>query len=203
MLPILYVNFGAKKKSSSEHATSIDGEHVTMAMQVQGEGASHPCNEWVNNEINAMKATETESLPQKNSFANVVNGTNAIPHTMKNYVKNTWSKFRFEKLMSDDDGVFYFKFSSLNGLEQVTRVPVWVKLHKVSIVAYLEDGLSLIATQIKNPIMPDAFTSAMCMEAWGRIGFARALIEFGAHKELKQEVTMAIPKGEDESAVIH
>nr|GEZ88510.1 hypothetical protein [Tanacetum cinerariifolium] len=182
MLPILYVNFGAKKKSSSEHATSIDGEHVTMAMQ--------------------------------NSFANVVNGTNAIPHTMKvnfkamlnpnkNYVTNTWSKFGFEKLMSDDDGVFYFKFSSLNGLEQVTRVSVWVKLHKVSIVAYLEDGLSLIATQIRNPIMPDAFTSAMCMEAWGRIGFARALIEFGANKELKQEVTMAIPKGEDESAVIH
>ncbi|GJV35267.1 putative RNA-directed DNA polymerase [Tanacetum coccineum] len=40
--------------------------------------------------------------------------------------------------------------------DKVTRVPVWVKLHKVPAVAYSEDGLSLIATQIRNPIMLDA-----------------------------------------------
>nr|GEU87517.1 hypothetical protein [Tanacetum cinerariifolium] len=61
-------------------------------------------------------------------------------------------------------------------------------------------GLSLIATQIGNPIMLDAFTSAMCVEAWGQISFARALIEVSANKELKPEVTMSIPKGEDERA---
>ncbi|GJR66978.1 hypothetical protein Tco_0013043 [Tanacetum coccineum] len=41
--------------------------------------------------------------------------------------------------------------------------------------------------------MLDTFTSAMCAETWGRIGFARALIEVTAEKELKQEVTMAVP----------
>ncbi|GKC64485.1 trichome birefringence-like protein 3, partial [Tanacetum coccineum] len=145
---------------------------------------------------------------------------------VKNYVTNTWAKFGFEKIMSDDDGLFYFKFSSGKGVEQVieqgpwlirnvpliltkwspnmslskdevTRVPVWVKLHKVPVVAYSADGLSLIASQIGNPIMLDAFTSAMCVEAWGRIGYARALIEVCADKELKQEVVMAIPKGEE------
>nr|GEW92336.1 hypothetical protein [Tanacetum cinerariifolium] len=124
--------------------------------------------------------------------------------------------------MSDDDGVFYFNFSSLGGLEQVleqgpwliinvpliltkwtpnlslsknnvTKVPVWVKLHKVSVVAYSKDGLSLIATQVGNPIMLDALTSSMCVEAWGRIGYARALIKVCANKELKQEVIMAVP----------
>nr|GEV51264.1 hypothetical protein [Tanacetum cinerariifolium] len=50
-------------------------------------------------------------------------------------------------------------------------------MHKVPIVAYSEDGLSLIATQIGTPIMLDAFTSSMCVDSWGRIGFARALIE--------------------------
>ncbi|GJW07139.1 hypothetical protein Tco_1569562 [Tanacetum coccineum] len=118
---------------------------------------------------------------------------------VKNYVTNTWAKFGFEKIMSDDDGLFYFKFSSGKGVEQdeVTRVPVWVKLHKVPVVAYSADGLSLIASQIRNPIMLDDFTSAMCVEAWGRIGYARALIEVCADKELKQEVAMAIPKGEE------
>ncbi|GKB20225.1 trichome birefringence-like protein 3, partial [Tanacetum coccineum] len=131
--------------------------------------------------------------------------------------------------MSDDDGVFYFKFASLRGLEQVleqgpwlirnvpliltkwtpnmslskdnvTRVPVWVKLHKVPVVAYSDDGLSLIATQIGKLIMLDAFTSSMCVEAWGRIGYARALIEVGTDKELKQEVIMAVLNVDDEGA---
>ncbi|GKF93413.1 hypothetical protein Tco_0280132, partial [Tanacetum coccineum] len=48
-------------------------------------------------------------------------------------------------------------------------------MHKVPIVAYYEDGLSLIATQ-------------------GRLGFTRALIEVSADRELKQEVIMAVPK---------
>ncbi|GJQ97256.1 hypothetical protein Tco_0008395 [Tanacetum coccineum] len=83
--------------------------------------------------------------------------------------------------------------------DNVTRVPVWVKLHKVPVVAYSEDGLSLIATQIGNLIMLDAFTSLMCVEEQGQIGYARALIEVRADKELKQEVIMAVPNVEDDS----
>nr|GEZ78074.1 hypothetical protein [Tanacetum cinerariifolium] len=64
---------------------------------------------------------------------------------------------------------------------------------KVLVVAYYEDGLSLIATQIGRPIMLDTFTSERCADPWGRLGFIRALIEVSADKELKQNVTMAIP----------
>ncbi|GJS42106.1 hypothetical protein Tco_0567149 [Tanacetum coccineum] len=85
----------------------------------------------------------------------------------------------------------------------VTKVPVRVKMHKVPIVAYLEDGLSLIGSQIGNPIMLDAFTSAKYVDTWGRIGYACALIEVSAEKELKQVVTMAVPleKGSGECEV--
>nr|GEW46208.1 hypothetical protein [Tanacetum cinerariifolium] len=104
----------------------------------------------------------------------------------------------------DDDGIDTMNeaASSLQkqSFDKVTRVLVWVKLHKVPVVTYSEDGLSLIATQIRNPIMLDAFTSAMCVEAWGRIGFARALIEVSADKELKQEVIMAVPNVDNEGA---
>ncbi|GKB29111.1 RNA-directed DNA polymerase, eukaryota, reverse transcriptase zinc-binding domain protein [Tanacetum coccineum] len=41
--------------------------------------------------------------------------------------------------------------------------------------------------------MLDAFTSAMCVEPWGRLGFARALIEATTENELKKEVTMVVP----------
>ncbi|GKB41078.1 retrovirus-related pol polyprotein from transposon TNT 1-94 [Tanacetum coccineum] len=272
MKPTRHIKFGGVEQNATVHV-----ESTNMAEQSQAQ------DEWEDNGISHMMSIETEnesaSIPQKQSFSNVVNGTNnvcpikkvnframvnpnkiansdfvllvaavqVVKHKfenslvgffvgkkvafplVKNYVMNTWAKFGFEKIMSDDDGIFYFRFSSLTGLDQVleqgswlirnvpiiltkwspnmslckdevTKVPVWVKLHKVPVVAYSEDGLSLIATQIRNPIMLDAFTSAMYVEAWGRTGFAKALIEVSADKELKQEVIMAIPKGEDESA---
>nr|GEV33268.1 hypothetical protein [Tanacetum cinerariifolium] len=70
-------------------------------------------------------------------------------------------------------------------------VPVWVKMHKVPVVAYSEDGLSLIGTQIGKPIMLDTFTSSMCVDPWGRLRYACALIEVSAKKPLKHEVIMA------------
>nr|GEU90229.1 hypothetical protein [Tanacetum cinerariifolium] len=77
--------------------------------------------------------------------------------------------------------------------DKVTKVSLWVKIHKVPVLAYSEDGLSIIATQIGKPIMLDAFTTTMCAEPWGRLGFARALIEVTTEKELKSQVTMAVP----------
>nr|GEU60433.1 hypothetical protein [Tanacetum cinerariifolium] len=61
-----------------------------------------------------------------------------------------------------------------------------------------EDELSLIATQVGKPVMMDAFTSSMCVDSWGRIIFARALIEIHANSELKKEVRMAIPIDDDD-----
>ncbi|GKA22191.1 reverse transcriptase domain, reverse transcriptase zinc-binding domain protein, partial [Tanacetum coccineum] len=141
---------------------------------------------------------------------------------VQNYVSNTWSKFGFEKITRNDNGVYLFKFASKAGLEQVlesgpwmirksliilnkwcssvslkkgevTKVLVWVKLYNVPVLAYSDDGLNLIATQVGKPVMLDAFTSSMCVESWGRISFARALIEISSASTLKKEVIMAIP----------
>ncbi|GJS65581.1 putative reverse transcriptase domain-containing protein [Tanacetum coccineum] len=103
--------------------------------------------------------------------------------------------------MRDDDGYFYFKYESIKGMEQVLeqgpwlirKVPVWVKMLKVLVVAYTEDGLSRITSQIGRPIMVDSFTSEMCDATWGRMGYARALIEISADKALKHEVVMVVP----------
>ncbi|GJS82036.1 putative reverse transcriptase domain, reverse transcriptase zinc-binding domain protein [Tanacetum coccineum] len=129
-------------------------------------------------------------IAAQNKFANSLIcffvGKKVAFQLVQNYVSNTWSKFGFQKVMCDDDDVYYFKFTSMTGLEQV-------KVHKVPVVAYSKDGLSLIATQIGKPIMFDAFTNAMCAEPWGRLGFARALIEVTTEIELKHEVTMVVP----------
>ncbi|GJV85889.1 hypothetical protein Tco_1525787 [Tanacetum coccineum] len=130
-----------------------------------------------------------------NSLVGFFVGKSMAFQVVQNYVNNTWCKFGFQKVIRDDDDVYYFKFTSVTGMEQdkVTKVPLWVKIHKVPVVAYSADGLSLIGTQIGKPILLDAFTSAMCKDPWERIGYARALIEVSADKYLKKEVTMVIP----------
>ncbi|GJV41276.1 reverse transcriptase domain-containing protein [Tanacetum coccineum] len=79
---------------------------------------------------------------------------------------------------------------------EVTKVPIWVKMHNVPLLAYSEDGMSLIATKMGKPVMLDTFTCSMCVESWGGISFARALIEVSSDSDLKKEVIMAIPNEE-------
>ncbi|GKC57375.1 cytokinin dehydrogenase 3-like protein, partial [Tanacetum coccineum] len=52
-------------------------------------------------------------------------------------------------------------------VEDVSTVPVWVKLHGVPVTACSEDGLSAIATKLGTPLMLDSYTSDMCMQSWG------------------------------------
>nr|GEW95182.1 hypothetical protein [Tanacetum cinerariifolium] len=123
------------------------------ATQVQSEGDSHVHEEWESNEISAMKITELETNV---NFRKMVN-----PKVIEN------SNF--------DCPLLRLRLCNIN--MRTRWVSVWVKMHKVPFVAYSADGSSFIASQIGNPISLDAFTSAMCVEAWGRIGFARAVIE--------------------------
>nr|GEU57125.1 hypothetical protein [Tanacetum cinerariifolium] len=166
----------------------------------------------------------------ENSIVGFFFGKNPLFPVVKQYALNTWRKFGFEKITRNDDGVYLFKFASKSGMDQVlekgpwlirkspiilnkwtpsvslkkgevANVPVWVKMYNVPVLAYSEDGLSLIATQIGKLIMLDAFTSSMCVESWGRICFARALIEVSASSALKKEIIMAVPEDEGDGYV--
>nr|GFB42251.1 hypothetical protein [Tanacetum cinerariifolium] len=78
--------------------------------------------------------------------------------------------------------------------EDVSIVPVWIKLHGVPITAFNEDGLSAISTKLGTPLMVDSYTSDMCMQSWGRSSFARVMIELRADVELKDNIIMAMLK---------
>ncbi|GJU20034.1 zinc knuckle CX2CX4HX4C containing protein [Tanacetum coccineum] len=91
--------------------------------------------------------------------------------------RNNWAKHGLKRIMMNSKGFFFFKFDSRAGLEAVleggpwlirksliilkkwsmdtrllkeelTRIPIWVKLHDVPIQVFEEDGISLIATFI-------------------------------------------------------
>ncbi|GJR89610.1 uncharacterized protein Tco_0213621 [Tanacetum coccineum] len=146
---------------------------------------------------------------------------------VENYVWNAWSKFGIQKSMMNANGFFFFKFSSEKGVDEVlengpwmirgipiilnkwnpsvslnkenlSKVPVWVKLHDVPLAAFTQDGLSMIASKIGTPILLDSYTTTMCLVSWGRSSYARAMIEIHAENELKENLVIAIPNLEDE-----
>ncbi|GJR71772.1 glucomannan 4-beta-mannosyltransferase 9-like protein [Tanacetum coccineum] len=134
-------------------------------------------------------------------------------------------------MFSSSTGLFSFQFSSMDGLdamlengpwfirnnplilkkwhpdenllkEDVSTVPVWVKLHGVPVTAFSEDGLSAIATKLGTPLMLDSYTSDMCMQSWGRSSYARVMIELRADVELKDNIVVAMPKITREGLII-
>ncbi|GJU83352.1 putative reverse transcriptase domain-containing protein [Tanacetum coccineum] len=141
-----------------------------------------------------------------------------------NFVRNTWGKYGLIRSMfSSSTGLFYFQFSFMDGLdamlengpwfirnnplilkkwhpdknllkEDVSIVPVWVKLHGVPVMDFSEDGLSAIATKLGTPLMLDSYTYDICMQSWGRSSYARVMIELQADTELKDNIVVAMPK---------
>nr|GEY94103.1 reverse transcriptase domain-containing protein [Tanacetum cinerariifolium] len=118
-------------------------------------------------------------------------------------------------------GFFFFQFLTREGMEKVLetspwmirRVPIFlnictpnskltkdtiyvaavsVKMHNVPMVAYCKEGLSLITSQIGNPIMLDAYTSTTCKKSWGKNDYARAIIKISSMSLMMHEVIVAI-----------
>ncbi|GKC23036.1 retrovirus-related pol polyprotein from transposon TNT 1-94 [Tanacetum coccineum] len=103
-------------------------------------GASNECQ---NPKINFRAMTNQDTI-ENSDFVLPVEAVQAVKHKfanslvgffvgkkvafplVKNYVTNTWAKFGFEKIMSDDDDVFYFKFASSKGLQQVLEKGPWL-----------------------------------------------------------------------------
>ncbi|GJV17973.1 putative reverse transcriptase domain-containing protein [Tanacetum coccineum] len=141
-----------------------------------------------------MKQTEAKPIsPQKKTFADAVNEvTNSANPKLnfrslvnKEHVENSDCVLPLEQVIAAQNKFANSLVRFFCGKESGLLVSPEL--------SYSEDGLSIIVTQLGKPIMLDAFTNAMCAEPWGRLGFARALIEVTAEKDLKQEVTMAIP----------
>ncbi|GJR12283.1 retrovirus-related pol polyprotein from transposon TNT 1-94 [Tanacetum coccineum] len=78
--------------------------------------------------------------------------------------------------------------------EDVSTVPVWVKLHGVPVTPFRKDSLSAIASKLGIPLMLDSYTSDKCMQSWGRSSYVRVMIELRADVELKDNIVVAMPK---------
>ncbi|GJR04057.1 zinc knuckle CX2CX4HX4C containing protein [Tanacetum coccineum] len=140
---------------------------------------------------------------------------------VENYVKHAWEKFGLKRVMLNH-GFFLFQFDSSTVMEKgmegspwriklvpiilkvwmpntilkrenVSIVPLWVKMHNVPIVAYSKVGLDLISAKVGRLIRLDAHTNSICCNSWGRSDYARALVEVSAEAPLVDSVDVVIP----------
>ncbi|GKA33655.1 trichome birefringence-like protein 3 [Tanacetum coccineum] len=182
------------KHDKSQEAFNLASDH-TMKDKGKNEG-------WASNEAKAFQSSTKPHLlmwlsmlfsqNHENSKVGFFVGKKVAFQLVKNYVTNTWAKFGFQRIMSDDEGLLYFQFKTSKGA-------VWLNFtQSPSCPVQLSKLVSLMLLSGK-PLMLDAFTNTMCTQAWGRVGYARALIEVHAEKDLKKEIIMAVPNIENES----
>ncbi|GJZ76381.1 putative reverse transcriptase domain, reverse transcriptase zinc-binding domain protein [Tanacetum coccineum] len=190
------------KESSNVPGTAADpNQSGWFEATIEPKGVKGSTKERVANHDIVLPKSAIDSVSNRyaNSLVGCFVGKSIAFPIVQNYVTNTWGQFGLQNVMKSDNGVFLFMFASKVGLEkEVTKVLVWIKLCKIPLVAYSEDGLSLIATQVGKPIMLEAFTSYMCNDPWGRISYALALVEISAGTDLKMEVSMAVSNEDGE-----
>ncbi|GJX07014.1 zinc knuckle CX2CX4HX4C containing protein [Tanacetum coccineum] len=140
---------------------------------------------------------------------------------VENYVKSAWDRFGLERVMMHC-GYFMFQFDSKDGMEKVLErgpwriqlvpimlktwqpnilnlkdkvscVPLWIKLHKVPIVAFSKVGIELISAKVGKLIRLDEHTKFICLNSWGRSEYARVLMEVSVEFPLVESVDLDIP----------
>ncbi|GJU05349.1 RNA-directed DNA polymerase, eukaryota, reverse transcriptase zinc-binding domain protein [Tanacetum coccineum] len=129
----------------------------------------------------ALEAVEEVSSRFANTLYGYFIGKILVFSLVENYVKNTWAKYGLKRIQLHED-FFLFQFDSKEGMEsmmehgpwlirlvpmmlnvwtpntdlkkdEISKAPIWVKLHHMPIMAYSEVGLRLITTQMRRPIM--------------------------------------------------
>ncbi|CAI9261239.1 unnamed protein product [Lactuca saligna] len=108
------------------------------------------------------------------------------------YAHNMWRKYGLEEVMVNDEGIYFFRFSSEHGMISVLEGGVWMIFESALVVRRWTTGngtgLSHIAWEIGKPLDVDAHTAKMCQDHWGRPAFMRILIEMSASKDWLKEV---------------
>ncbi|KAL4576835.1 hypothetical protein LXL04_012935 [Taraxacum kok-saghyz] len=79
------------------------------------------------------------------------------------------------------------------------KFPVWIRIYDMPLELWNKNGLSIIASMLGNPLAVDSCTGRMCMNASGRAGYARVLVDFEATGNWPDEIAVSVPYGNGHS----
>nr|GEX34492.1 hypothetical protein [Tanacetum cinerariifolium] len=126
-------------------------------------------------------------------------------------------KFGLRSIIPNGNSVFLFKFRNNEGIllviemgpcmvngkpmfvqkwdpsvsldkNELNKLPQWVKLRNLPLEAWTSKGISAVASRLGNPLIMDQTTTQICKAGYGRLGFARVLIDVEAEKRLPDKI---------------
>nr|GEV31642.1 hypothetical protein [Tanacetum cinerariifolium] len=84
-----------------------------------------------------------------------------------------------------------------------TYVHVWIKFHGVRTSAFTAHGLSDIATRLGTPVMSDSCNVTTCVQSWGRMDYARALVDIRVDRAFKDTMVFFVPNPDGNGVTMH
>ncbi|GJY53781.1 zinc knuckle CX2CX4HX4C containing protein [Tanacetum coccineum] len=132
-------------------------------------------------------------------------------------LRKMWSTYCFKDIVDSNNGIFFIKFNTDEGIEYVVNrgpwlvknkplivqkwginmcldkteseiISLWIKLCNVPLEAWTTKEISALASKVGKPIMVDTTIASMCKMRVGRIGFAKVLVEVLARKILPYDI---------------
>ncbi|GKC37658.1 RNA-directed DNA polymerase, eukaryota, reverse transcriptase zinc-binding domain protein, partial [Tanacetum coccineum] len=136
---------------------------------------------------------------------------------LKYNTRRMWGRLGLKDIVVDADEMCFFKFKSeekmnlvldqspwlVNGKHMIMqkldpetiivkeapcKIPVWIRLYNVPLEAWSINGISTISSRLGMPVKMDHMTVEMCKEGYGRLGYARVLVEIDASKAYVDKV---------------
>nr|GEX95065.1 hypothetical protein [Tanacetum cinerariifolium] len=136
----------------------------------------------------SRKSFNIHNLYHRGNGVHVVVPVESIRAVSDMFPNSAYNFFLGKSVFSSSIGIFFFQFSSMDGLNAMLKNGLWF-IRKFSKV-----GLSVIATKLGTPIMLDSYTANMCLQSWGRSSYARVMIDLRVDVELKDTIMVAMPK---------
>ncbi|KAJ9567984.1 hypothetical protein OSB04_003950 [Centaurea solstitialis] len=137
------------------------------------------------------------------------------------HARRMWKKYGLTDVILNDQGYFFFKFNTDQGLNFVFEngpwlfngmpifilrwlpglcfdkpdlktVPLWVNIYGLPLDVWDYEIISLIASVVGEPVSVDRYTDEMCETKSSRANFARVLVNVSADYELPSDIDAII-----------
>nr|GEY94310.1 zinc knuckle CX2CX4HX4C [Tanacetum cinerariifolium] len=146
---------------------------------------------------------------------------------LRHNLRRMWSRCGFKDIVDYNNGIYFMKFNTDEGLELVynngpwmvknkplivqnwninmcldknepSTIPLWIKICSVPLEAWTIKGISDLASRVGKPLVMYVVTVFMCKMGVGRVRFARVLVEIYANKMLPIEIEVVYKNGAKE-----
>ncbi|GJR71586.1 RNA-directed DNA polymerase, eukaryota, reverse transcriptase zinc-binding domain protein [Tanacetum coccineum] len=149
-----------------------------------------------------MGATATTGATTANSFLLIIPSDSSTIRVSSNssFLHHVTLKHLPTIFFKAVDSAEGWRWDPAIGMEEKekTKILVWAKLINVPLEAWSKEGISALSSSLGKPLIMDTMTTQMCKYGFGRLEYARVLVEFDVKKGFKEKIEVQYRNKENE-----